>query len=158
MKELARVYDTPWPKGPVRVETVFAISSRSAFTSLDPTVVTVATSSMRNAGLAAAETLFHEASHALVQKVLNEIVRVEKSQKKTLRDRDLWHAIVFYTTGRVVRAQLSELEPYADRYGLWTNDWPGLLPVIERGWGPWLDGKSSLRTAIQQVVAEAPSR
>lgn len=155
---LARVYDTPWPKGPVRVEVSYYVTGNSAYTSLNPTLITVASGSQRNQAPAALENVFHEAGHALVQKAFAEIAKDEKSLKKELKYRDLWHALIFYTTGELVRKQLPDLEPYATKYGLWESSWPQLLPVMEKDWKPYLDGKSTFKDAIKQLVADSPAR
>jgi hypothetical protein len=155
---LAHAYDTPWPKGAVRVEVSYYVTGNSAYTSVEPTLITVSSRSERNQGPSALETLFHEESHALVQKAFTEIAKDEKSQKKDLKYRDFWHALVFYTTGELVRKQLPELEPYAMRYGLWESSWPEILPVMEKDWKPFLDGKTAFKDAIKQLVVDGPGR
>jgi hypothetical protein len=155
---LSRAYDTPWPKNPIRVDVSYYVTGNSAYTSLDPTLITVSSGSQRNQGPAALENIFHEGGHALVQKAFAEIAKNEKSQKKDLKYRDLWHALVFYTTGEVVRKQLPELEPYAMRYGLWESAWPQVLPLMEKDWKAFLEGKGTFKDAIKQLVADSPGR
>jgi hypothetical protein len=155
---LSAAYDTPWPKGPVRVEVSYFVAGNSAYTAIDPTLITVSSRSERNQGAGGLETLFHEEGHALVQKVFAEIAKEEKSQKKNLKNRDLWHALVFYTTAELLRKRLPALEPYAVKYGLWENSWPEILPLMEKDWKPFLDGKAKLKDAIKQLVSDAPAR
>jgi hypothetical protein len=155
---LSRAYDTPWPKSPVRVEVSYYVTGNSAYTSLDPVLITVSSGSQRNQGSAALENIFHEAGHALVQKAFAEIAKNEKSLKKDLKYRDLWHALVFYTTGEIVRKQVPELEPYAMKYGLWESAWPQVLPLMEKNWKPFLEGKGAFKDAIKQLVADSPGR
>lgn len=155
---LTRAYDTPWPKVPIRVEVSYYVTGSAAYTAVDPPLITISSGSQRNQIPAALENIFHEAGHALVQKVFAEIARNEKSLKKDLKYRDLWHALVFYTTGEIVRKQVPELEPYAARYGLWENDWTGILPLMEQDWKPFLEGKAAFKDAIKQLVADSPGR
>ena len=155
---LARAYDTPWPKGSARVEVSYYVTGNSAYTSTEPTLITISSRSERNQGAAALEILFHEGGHALVQKAFAEIAKEEKSRKKDLKYRDLWHAVIFYTTGDLVRKQLPELEPYAMKYGLWEGNWPDMLPVMEKAWKPFLEGKGTFKDAIKQLVADSPAR
>ena len=155
---LSRAYDTPWPKGPVRVEMSYYVTGNSAYTSVDPTLITVSSRSERNQGPAALENIFHEQGHALVQKAFTEIARAEKSRKDGLPYRDLWHALMFYTTGELVRKQVPELEPYATKYGLWEANWPQALSVLEKDWKPFIEGKGNFRDAIKQLVADFPAR
>jgi hypothetical protein len=155
---LARAYDTPWPKSSIRVEVSYYVTGNSAYTSTEPTLITVSSRSERNQGAGGVETLFHEAGHALVQKTFAEIGKEEKSRKKTLKYRDLWHALMFYTTGELARKQLPELEPYAMIYGLWDANWPEIFTILEKEWKPFLEGKTTFKDAIKQVVAASPER
>jgi len=152
---LARAFDTPWPKERVHVELSYYTTGNSAYTSLRPTLVTVSSWSQRNVGVAAVETLFHEAGHALVEKALNQIANEAKRRKKDLQYPDLWHALQFFTNSELIRRQIPDLEPYASKYGLWENAWPLALPVLDKDWKPFLDGKGNFRDAIRQVVADS---
>ena len=155
---LARAYDTPWPKDPIRVEISYYVPGNSAYTAVDPPLITISSGSQRNQIPSGLENIFHEAGHALVQKVFAEIAKDEKSQKKDPKYRDLWHALMFYTTGELVRKQVPELEPYATKYGLWETNWQQLLPIMEKDWKPFLEGKGTFKDAIKQLVADSPSR
>lgn len=155
---LARAYDTPWPKSPIRVEVSYYVTGNSAYTSLNPTLITVSSGSQRNQGPALLENIFHEGGHALIQKAFAEITKAEKSQKKELKYRDVWHALMFYTTGELVRKQVPELEPYAMKYGLWEDNWPQVLPMMEKDWKPFLEGKGAFKDGIRQLVADSPAR
>jgi hypothetical protein len=152
---LARAYDTPWPKRPMRVEMSYYTTGVSAYTSLDPTLITVSSWSRRNEGAAALETVFHEAGHALIDRVRNEIAAAEQRRGRKVSRPNLWHAIIAYTSGEVVRRQVPDLTPYAMQYGLWQSEWPNTLPVLEKYWKPFLEGEGRFRDAIRQVVAEA---
>ena len=154
---LSRAYDTPWPKAAVRVEVSYYVAGNSAFTSTEPTLVTISSRSERNQGAGGLETVFHEAGHALVQKAFAEIAKDEKSLKKELKYRDLWHALLFYTTDQLVKKQVPELEPYAMKYGLWESNWPEMLPIMEKTWKPFLEGKGTFKDAVKQLVADSPS-
>jgi hypothetical protein len=155
---LAHAYDTPWPKTPIRVEVSYYVPGNAAYTSTEPTLITTSSRSERNQGPAALENIFHEAGHALIQKTFAEIAKNEKSQKKELKFRDLWHALMFYTTGELMRKQVPELEPYAMKYSLWESSWPQTLPVLEKDWKPFLEGDGAFKDAIKQLVADSPAR
>lgn len=75
---LARAYNTPWPKGRIRVEMSYYTTGASAYTSLYPTLITISSWSQRNVGPAGLETIFHEAGHGLVRKIQVEIGTREK--------------------------------------------------------------------------------
>jgi hypothetical protein len=152
---LAHAYNTPWPKGRIRVEMSYYTTGKSAYTSLRPTIVTISSWSQRNEGPAALETIFHEAGHSLIQKLTDEIGKAENRLGRKLSHQDLWHAMIFYTTGELVRRNLSELVPYAIKYGMWESAWPNSLPVMEKDWKPFLDGNGDFRESVARIVADS---
>ena len=165
-EELSGVYQKPWQREPIRVDVVIYAGPLGAYTSLDPTRITVASGDQRNEGLAGFEILFHEASHALAVPVQDAI-----AEDCRLRDipipRDLWHALLFYTTGEMVRRAAAEgkLElpgagtkaasytPYAYRNNLYSRGWEDYLRLLEAYWQPYLDGRTDFEHAIRAVVA-----
>jgi hypothetical protein len=150
--EFAHAFATRWPRSPMRVEMSYYTTGASAYTSILPTTITVSSWSRRNLGPAALETIFHEAGHALIPKVRDEIDRAARKRGKPLRHPDLWHAVQFYTTGELVRQHLPALTPYAVQYGMWESQWPGVLPVLEANWKPYLDRMARFQDAIAQIV------
>jgi hypothetical protein len=151
---LAHAYHVRWPNGRIRVEMSYYTTGAAAYTSLGPTLITISSWSQRNQGSAGVETIFHEAGHSLVQKVRDEIGAAENRSGKKLSHQDLWHAVMFYTTGELVRQQLPEVIPYAIKYGMWEKNWPNTLPVMEEDWKPFLDGRGRFRDSIDRLVAD----
>jgi hypothetical protein len=165
-EDLSSVYQKPWQREPIRVDVVIYAGPFGAYTSLDPTHITVASGDPRNEGLAGFEILFHEASHALAVPVQDAI-----SEDCRLRDipipRDLWHALLFYTTGEMVRRAAAEgklqlpgaetkaasYTPYAYRNNLYSRGWEDYLRLLEAYWQPYLDGRTDFEHAIRAVVA-----
>ena len=72
--------------------------------------------------------------------------------------RDLWHAVLFYTTGEVVKRRLAEdgiraYVPYAYQYWIYTRNWTRFQGVLEHAWQPYLDGTRSFEDALRNMVA-----
>ncbi len=166
-RQLAAVYRAEWLAGRIRVDLVSYGGPFGAYTTLDPLHVTISSGDPRNQGPAALEVLFHEASHALARQVSDAIVRECRQRGKAI-PRDLWHALLFYTTGEMVRRALvaeraaaggamgrdsDEYTPYAYRYGLFARGWSGYQRLLERHWQPYLDGKIDFDTAIARLVS-----
>src|SRR5271163_2385569 len=101
-ERLADIYQTKWPKAKIRVEVSAYANWSGAYTTLDPLRVTISSTDPRNQGDEAFEVLFHEASHGIAEPVQTAIVR-ECHQRDKAIPRDLWHALIFYTTGEVIR-------------------------------------------------------
>lgn len=173
-QQLASIYRAEWSVGQLRVDVVCYAGPFGAYTSLDPVHVTLSSADPRNQGPAGLEVLFHEASHALAGSVRDAIVRECRRLGKAI-PRDLWHALLFYTTGEMVKRALSALEgpasnapsisgsaplggpdrytPYAYRFGLYARGWSHYQRALERYWQPYLDGKAEFDTALARLVA-----
>ena len=163
---LAEIYQTPWPKDRIRVDVTAYAGSTGAYTTLDPLRVTVSNSDARNQGPEALEILFHEASHGISDSVQDAIFRECRQREKPI-PRDLWHALLFYTTGEVIRpvaliaansstssaASSSGYVPYAVREGLYKRGWETYLRVLTEYWQPYLDGKVTFDDAIAHMVS-----
>ena len=158
---LAEIYQTDWPQERIRVDVSAYVNASGAYTTVDPLRVTVASLDQRNQGAEALEILFHEASHGISDNVANAIMRECRQRDKPV-PRDLWHALLFYTTGEVIRpavftseqgAPRSGYVPYAVREGLYKRGWENYLRVLTDYWQPYLDGKQSFDDAIAHMVS-----
>ncbi|WP_224366800.1 hypothetical protein [Hyalangium versicolor] len=153
--ELSEIYGVPWPTQPFSVQVSRQASRFGAYTLVDPTVITISSRSPPNRQDAPLESIFHEASHALVDPVMealhSEFLRQGKTPPQTL-----WHALLFFTAGEVVRRQLGpSYVPYAYANHLYDNDpeWAAFEPVMRREWTPYLEHRVDLQTALRQLVA-----
>lgn len=158
--QLAAVYHAQWPRNPIRVDVVSYGGPFGAYTTLEPLHITMSSSDPRNQGLAGFEILFHEASHALAGAVQEAIVRDCRAANKPI-PRDLWHALLFYTTGELVKRLFEKTSapgaasytPYAVRNRLYSRGWQDYERDLERSWQPYLDGKTNFDHALEQLVA-----
>jgi hypothetical protein len=121
-ERLAFIYEAKWPTGKTRVDVSAFANWAGAYTTLDPLRVTIASTDPRNQGDEALEILFHEASHGLAEPVQSAITRECRQRGKPI-PRDLWHALLFYTTGEVVKPLLSERS--SERSGENSGEKPG---------------------------------
>jgi hypothetical protein len=101
-ERLADIYQTRWPKEKIRVDVSAYANTTGAYTTIDPLRVRISSLDARNQGAEAMEVLFHEASHGIAQPVQDAIIRECRQRDKAI-PRDLWHALIFYTTGEVIR-------------------------------------------------------
>lgn len=158
---LAEIYQTDWPKDRIRVDVTVYANAAGAYTTLEPLRVTVSSTDARNQGPEALEILFHESSHGISDNVQNAILRECRQRDKPV-PRDLWHALLFYTTGEVIRPTIFSSEagtvkegyvPYAVREGLYKRGWQDYLRVLTQFWQPYLDGRESFDDAIAHMVS-----
>jgi len=160
---LAEIYQTNWPRDRIRVDVTNYASSTGAYTTLEPLRVAVSSIDARNQGAEALEVLFHEASHGIADSVQDAIFRECRQREKPI-PRDLWHALLFYTTGEVIRplaldssgstaSSASGYVPYAVREGLYKRGWENYLRLLTEYWQPYLDGRVTFDDAIAHMVS-----
>jgi hypothetical protein len=160
-ERLADIFQTRWPQEKIRVDVSAYANSQGAYTTLGPLRVVIASTDPRNQGSAALEILFHEASHGIAEPVQQAIIRECRQREKAI-PRDLWHALLFYTTGEVIKpvfaAQTAgapdpQYTPYAVRERLYQRDWDDYLKLLTRFWQPYLDGRVTFDDAIAHMVS-----
>jgi hypothetical protein len=153
---LAAAYATAWPDLPIRVDVVWYGKRATAYTTLFPTRTAISTSDPRNAGLNGLEILFHEASHSLTAKLQKTISEDVRNKGKVLPRRDLWHSMLFYTTGEIVAEAVAQDTPshipYATSQDLWERSWPGYPQIFETEWKPWMRGERRFDESVRKVV------
>src|SRR5207253_1491030 len=89
----------------------------------------------------------HERMDQLIPTGRRAVRARERRRGRELSQPDLWHAVLFYTTGELVRQREPTLNPYAIRYGMWENNWPDSLAVMEKDWKPFLEGNGGFKQA-----------
>jgi hypothetical protein len=162
-QRLAEIYQTKWPKQRIRVDVSAFANYAGAYTTLDPLRVIISSTDPRNQGSSALEVLFHEASNGIAEPVQLAINRECRQRDKAI-PRDLWHALVFYTTGEIIKPVMSaengtsggggvEYTPYAFRERLYQRGWDDYLKLLERFWQPYLDGRTTFDDAIAHIVS-----
>jgi hypothetical protein len=166
-ERLADIYQTRWPREKIRVDVAGYANWSGAYTTADPLRVTISSLDSRNQGAAALEVLFHEGSHGIAEPVQAAIIRECRQRDKAI-PRDLWHALVFYTTGEVIRPVLGSsgatagdqddgvpdgYTPYAVREGLYQRGWNEYFKLLQKFWQPYLDGNASFDDAIARMVS-----
>ncbi len=164
--QLVDVYQRKWPQGSIRVDVGWYAGPQGAYISVNPVHVTISSHDARNQGLAAFEMLFREASVTLADGVNDAIAR-ECRQRSEPIPRDLWNALLFYTTGELVLRVLANKPTangdaafgtgyiqYAKRNRLYDGGWSDYQRLLERDWQAYLDGRVVFDTAIARMISE----
>lgn len=177
-QRLADIYQTKWPQEKIRVDVSAYANSAGAYTTLDPLRVSISSTDPRNQGDEAFEVLFHEASHGIAEPVQEAIIRECRQREKAI-PRDLWPALILYTTGEVIQPLLTTSSsepqdeqgagnsgltaapavpqkthmPYTVREGLYQRGWKDYYELLIRFWQPYLDSKSTFDDAIARMVS-----
>ncbi len=172
-QRLADIYQSTWPKAKIRVEVCAYAGSSGAFTTLDPLRVTISSTEPRNQAPESLEVLFHEASHGIALPVEDAIARECRQREKPI-PRDLWHALIFYTTNEVLRPVMQGNAPESQpgepiptqetrarnvppdlREKFTQRGWEEYIRLLDVYWQPYLDGKVRFEDAIAHLVSAA---
>jgi hypothetical protein len=154
---LARTYGVTWPNQPIPVDVTVTAGPTGAYTSINPTQVTMSSSDEGNRGYRALEIVFHESSHGLgLFRVLIQPLNQITTEQKVTVPPQLWHAVLFYTAGELTRRELKasgiDYTEYAGQQ-LYTNlCGAGCRDKIAQHWTPVLDGKRSIADALSGLV------
>ena len=175
-QRLADIYQTKWPKEKIRVDVSAYANAAGAYTTLDPLRVTISSTDPRNQGDNAFDVLFYEASHGIAEPVQEAITRECRQRSKAI-PRDLWYALILYTTGEVIQpllvspmnssqskpggadsestslATLDSYTPRGIREALYQRGWNDYYELLTRFWQPYLDSKSTFDDAIARMVS-----
>ncbi|HEX7317883.1 MAG TPA: hypothetical protein VF297_28525 [Pyrinomonadaceae bacterium] len=162
----AKAYATPFPKRILVDVTTFAWEFGAYTVGEGESAHVVITSTDKgNQGFAALELLMHEPSHAIVDATSAAIGSDLKrlSAETGLRPMaNLWHAILFYTSGELTRRALArrgvgEYRPII--LDMYERGFRAYKQSLETHWQAYLDGKVSREAALRRILVEtAPAK
>ncbi|HEX8290290.1 MAG TPA: hypothetical protein VF570_00965 [Pyrinomonadaceae bacterium] len=157
----AKVYATPFPKDILVDVAAFAWQFGAYTVGEGASAHAVISSTDKGTqGFAALESLMHEPSHAIVARdslAVGSDLRRASAETGLRPMANLWHAILFYTSGELTRRALarrgvSDYRPYI--VNMYEGPFRGLRPSLETHWQTYLDGKVSREAAIKQILIE----
>ncbi len=112
-----------------------------------------------NQGYMALESLLHEPSHVIVGDISGAIGADITKISKELRIKpryNLWHAILFYTSGELTRRALVKrgVMNYIRMIdaGMYERGFQGFKQPLETHWQAYLDGKITRETAVREIL------
>ena len=162
-RALAHAYHTAWPSAPILIDVSGDAGPFGAYTTNAGPAGFAAHATMSPAGRGAEgemalETIFHEASHAVDASIMR-MIAAECAVQKVAAPQNLWHALIFYTTGELVRRQVGMVGdehymPYAYRFDVYGRGMEHERAALEQHWQPWLDGKVTVEAALRNLVRD----
>ena len=149
----SRAFREPWSRAPVRVDVTAYANWAGAYTTTDPSRITVSSEDPGNQDDQGLEILFHEVLHTMDDTLGSALSAVFRAQGKTL-PRDPTHVFIFYTAGVLTQRMIPGHVPYAEKNGLWARiaDFRRALPVLQRTWQRYLDGEITFADAVQRYA------
>lgn len=150
----ARAFGVTWPNEPFPVDITAYANWAGAYTTEEPSHVTISSLDADNQGTAAFEILFHEVLHTMDRPLFERYRSAARGQGKRML-RNPTHPFIFYTAGEVSRRLFPGHVPYAEAVGLWrAGDFGAMRPPLQRHWQLWLDGQLTLDEALRRIAAD----
>ena len=159
VSRIEQLYEKRLESLPILVDVVETVDWSGANTSWSDSGQGDILISSSTQGDAAFETLFHETSHILMGRgdPVRKALEIAASAVDFQLPNDLWHVVLFYTTGEAVRRILDERghSGYTPMlYEIFGREsWVEYREVLERNWLPYVDGKQSLAKAAASLIA-----
>ncbi len=156
--ELEKIYQTKLPSEKIRIDLTCYATWAGAYSFKNGFEHIIYSSvSKSNQGDLAAEVIFHETSHFLADKLQERIAELSKNEaaKKT---GNMWHSIIFYTTGFVMEKQFKQqwkkYEPYYVQMKF-EDKFPDFKTTVEgckEYWNKYMEGKLAFDEAVKSLV------
>lgn len=160
---LEAAYGGRWPVVKIPVDAVVYANDVGAYSTGGR--LTISSDDIGNRMPQAIEMVFHEASHVdpLERPLTTALTDAFRSVGAVAPER-LWHDVIFYTTGEVIRLVLAEHgQPGYKHYGAFGvyrrgERWAAELPAMEKHWRPYLESKleedAARRRALEGLAGQ----
>lgn len=155
---LEELYRKKWDGLPIPVDVVATVSWSGANSILRYPAGGHLLISTDYEGPAALEVVFHEASHLLMdgKDPVRAALEQAAAEAGVRLPGDLWHVVLFYTTGEAVRKILAdggEQDYKPMLYGIFDRGaWVEYRKPLETAWQPYLEGKRPLEKSCAALI------
>jgi hypothetical protein len=146
---LEAAYGGTWPAGRIPVDVMVHANDVGAYSVGGR--VTISSGNRNIVMPHAVDLVFHEASHVdgLEAPLTSAVAEAFRAAGGEAPER-LWHDVIFFTTGEILRIVLEErgrpgFRPYAEAAGVYSRGerWATALPALRRHWLPFLASGSA---------------
>ncbi len=154
--ELERMYQSTWSTATLEVSMTYYANWAGAYTAFSGKLIEITYSSSDHAmdGTQGVEILFHEASHWLVLKNIKPLIeeKAMMQKKRVAGQHQLWHAVLFYITGKVVQKAYADGGVAHELYMVKNNIFTQGFSRYPEALDPYLEGNTDLGAAIEELV------
>ena len=161
VKRLEKLFLDKWDDRPIPIDVVEKVSWSGANSFFPGPNLTHLLISRQVPETEALETIFHEASHGFMLNgdPLTILLSSAATERGVSLPQDLWHALLFFTTGHVVHERLGETADKSNKpmiYGIFGRGvWTHFQAPLESTWLDYLNGNKEAEDAIAELLQSA---
>ncbi len=149
-------YGVPWPEEKIRIDLCGSFTHwAGAYTTVNPNHVVISSTRKSYKGFPGLEMVFHESSHIPLSRMsgpIHQTIAQKSEQLGVPVPEDLWHGILFYTTGELARRVLAKRGIRHEPYMFLHDVFKRYHEVLTAHWQPYMDGEGDLGRAIEAMV------
>jgi hypothetical protein len=152
VKRLTSLYGTTWPAEP-RLIDIAAYANWAGAYSTDGGLIVIGSMDDYGGSLAL-ESVLHESSHQWDEEIQRRLAAIGAREGRPVPNL-LSHAMIFYTTGEIVKEAIPGHVPLGEKAGVWNRGLRPMKPLLERYWLPYMRGTTTFDAAIAAILADA---
>lgn len=159
INRLQKIYGDSLPKEKIRIDLGIYATWAGAYSYMQGIDhIIISTYENANKGNLGVEIVFHEASHFMIDEVMNFITEYSKSKNVVVNRGQTWHIVLFYTTGIVFKESLASkgigYTPYYKhaRFEERTPPFKLTTEALTLYWDTYMRGETSKEEALQKVI------
>jgi hypothetical protein len=159
-ERLATLARYDWPEGRIRVDVSYYSNWAGAYTTNRPVTHVVMSSVDIQPPPHWLELVFHESSHSIIGgwSPLGQAIDSAAAAHDRESPGQLWHAFLFYFSGRVVQDELAALGREHTLYMMDKDVFSQAHPLLLEHMEPYVAGEVSLEQALEGVFSAPESR
>ena len=142
-----------------RIDLVDYATFFGAYTTTEPYISAVISSTYRShSGTQGVEVIFHEVAHGMIDAIYNAQENACKDQNMEF-DHNVWHTILFYSTGMFVKNELKkqnidhEIYIYKNKLGDINPAVKKTIDAVAANWQMYLDEKATMNEAMTNILS-----
>jgi len=148
---LTALYGTQWPEQPRTVD-LSAYANWAGAYSTDGGLIVMSSTDPSGSGPTGLESLLHEATHQWDEQVIARLEAIGRKQGRPVPGA-LSHALIFFTSGEIVKEIVPKHVPYGETAGIWNRGGNAVMkPLLELHWRPYLRGTTTFDEAIAAII------
>lgn len=157
VRRAEQVLRAPWPSDPIRVDASVYANWFGAYSTHQPTHITVSANARGTQETYGLEVLLHETGHAMMS-VVDSALAVEATRQGKPLPAEFSHLLLFYTAGALVKEVEPAHTPFAEAFRIWDRNERArrYRALIEHEWQPYLNGSRPFCEAISSLIRELP--